>query len=190
VPSDLQRELDARPKAKAFFAELNRQNRYAILYRLQDAKKPETHARRLAKFVAMLEADETIHPWPTVRTTWPLPSCASRFTRPPASVRVAMLLVRRTSTDVLPRQFPPSRKGTHVADVRASPVAASSCARARAQGYSGAPRGQPLGPAVTTHAVAASPRSEARDPGSRRWSAPANPGPSVDARSHDVLCRR
>ena len=62
VPSDLQRELDARPKAKAFFAELNRQNRYAILYRLQDAKKPETRARRLAKFVAMLEAGETIHP--------------------------------------------------------------------------------------------------------------------------------
>src|SRR3989440_3639404 len=62
VPDDLQRELDARPKAKAFFAELNSQNRYAILYRLQDAKKPETRARRLAKFVAMLEAGETIYP--------------------------------------------------------------------------------------------------------------------------------
>jgi uncharacterized protein YdeI (YjbR/CyaY-like superfamily) len=61
VPNDLKRELDARPKAKAFFAELNSQNRYAILYRLQDAKKPETRARRLAKFVAMLEAGETIH---------------------------------------------------------------------------------------------------------------------------------
>jgi uncharacterized protein YdeI (YjbR/CyaY-like superfamily) len=62
VPADLQRELDARPPAKAFFAELNSQNRYAILYRLQDAKKPETRARRLAKFVAMLEAGETIYP--------------------------------------------------------------------------------------------------------------------------------
>ena len=61
VPEDLQRELDARPKARAFFAELSSQNRYAILYRLQDAKKPETRARRLAKFVAMLEAGETIH---------------------------------------------------------------------------------------------------------------------------------
>jgi uncharacterized protein YdeI (YjbR/CyaY-like superfamily) len=40
----------------------NSQNRYAILYRLQDAKKPETRARRLATFVAMLEAGETIHP--------------------------------------------------------------------------------------------------------------------------------
>jgi uncharacterized protein YdeI (YjbR/CyaY-like superfamily) len=62
VPDDLQRELDARPKAKAFFDELSSQNRYAILYRLQDAKRPETRARRLAKFVAMLEARETIYP--------------------------------------------------------------------------------------------------------------------------------
>jgi uncharacterized protein YdeI (YjbR/CyaY-like superfamily) len=62
VPEDLRRELDARPAAKAFFAELSGQNRYAIIYRLQDAKKPETRARRLAKFVAMLEAGETIYP--------------------------------------------------------------------------------------------------------------------------------
>ena len=62
VPDDLQRELDERPKAKAFFAQLSSQNRYAILYRLEDAKRPETRARRLAKFVAMLEAGETIHP--------------------------------------------------------------------------------------------------------------------------------
>jgi uncharacterized protein YdeI (YjbR/CyaY-like superfamily) len=62
VPDDLQRELDARPHAKAFFAELTSQNRYAILYRLQDAKRPETRARRLAKFVAMLEAGEKIYP--------------------------------------------------------------------------------------------------------------------------------
>jgi uncharacterized protein YdeI (YjbR/CyaY-like superfamily) len=62
VPEDLRRELDARPQAKAFFAGLNSQNRYAILYRLQDAKKPETRARRLAKFVAMLEAGETTYP--------------------------------------------------------------------------------------------------------------------------------
>lgn len=62
VPDDLQRELDARPAAKAFFAGLNSQNRYAILYRLDDAKKPETRARRLTKFVAMLEAGETIYP--------------------------------------------------------------------------------------------------------------------------------
>ena len=62
VPADLQRELDARPKAKAFYAGLSSQNRYAILYRLHEAKRPETRARRLAQFVAMLEAGETIHP--------------------------------------------------------------------------------------------------------------------------------
>jgi uncharacterized protein YdeI (YjbR/CyaY-like superfamily) len=62
VPADLQRELDARPRASAFFAGLSSQNRYAILYRLAEAKRPETRARRLAKFVAMLEAGEAIHP--------------------------------------------------------------------------------------------------------------------------------
>ncbi|HYZ27512.1 MAG TPA: YdeI/OmpD-associated family protein [Thermoleophilaceae bacterium] len=62
VPDDLQRELEARPAAKAFFEQLDSQNRFAILYRLRDAKKPETRARRLAKFVAMLEAGEKIYP--------------------------------------------------------------------------------------------------------------------------------
>ena len=62
VPEDLQRELDARPSARAFFAGLSSQNRYAILYRLQDARRPQTRARRLKQFVAMLEAGETIHP--------------------------------------------------------------------------------------------------------------------------------
>ena len=62
VPDDLQRELDALPEAMAFFDGLNSQNRYAILYRLQDAKRPETRERRLRKFVAMLEAGEKIYP--------------------------------------------------------------------------------------------------------------------------------
>lgn len=62
VPADLQRELDARPKARQNFEQLSSQNRYAILYRLQDAKRPETRARRLEKFIAMLEAGETLHP--------------------------------------------------------------------------------------------------------------------------------
>jgi len=61
VPPDLQRELDARPQAREFFEQLSSQNRYAILYRLHDAKLPATRARRLAKFVSMLEARETIH---------------------------------------------------------------------------------------------------------------------------------
>ena len=62
VPDDLQAELDARPKAKAAFATLKSQNRYAILYRLRDAKRPETRARRLQQFVEMLERGETPYP--------------------------------------------------------------------------------------------------------------------------------
>src|SRR3954454_5192308 len=61
-PEDLERELATRPEAKAFFESLSSQNRYAILYRLQDAKRPETRARRLAKFVEMLEKGESIYP--------------------------------------------------------------------------------------------------------------------------------
>ena len=62
VPDDLQAELDARPKAKATFATLKSQNRYAILYRLRDAKRPETRARRLQQFVEMLERGDTPYP--------------------------------------------------------------------------------------------------------------------------------
>jgi uncharacterized protein YdeI (YjbR/CyaY-like superfamily) len=62
VPEDLQLELDVRPAAKAFFDELSSQNRYAILYRLQEARRPQTRARRLKQYVAMLEAREAIHP--------------------------------------------------------------------------------------------------------------------------------
>jgi len=61
VPDDLQRELDANPAARAFFQGLDSANRYAIVYRLNDAKKPETRERRLQKFVAMLERGEKIH---------------------------------------------------------------------------------------------------------------------------------
>lgn len=61
VPADLQRELDANPAAGAFFATLDGANRYAILYRLDEAKKPETRERRLRKFVAMLERGEKVH---------------------------------------------------------------------------------------------------------------------------------
>jgi uncharacterized protein YdeI (YjbR/CyaY-like superfamily) len=45
----------------AFFEGLGSQNRYSILYQLEDAKRPETRARRLAKFVAMLEAGEKLY---------------------------------------------------------------------------------------------------------------------------------
>jgi uncharacterized protein YdeI (YjbR/CyaY-like superfamily) len=61
VPDDLQRELDANPAARESFAGLDSANRYAVIYRLNDAKKPETRERRLRKFVAMLERGEKIH---------------------------------------------------------------------------------------------------------------------------------
>ena len=60
-PADLQAALDASPRAAAFFATLRGANRYAIVYRVGAAKKPETRARRIAEFVAMLERGETIH---------------------------------------------------------------------------------------------------------------------------------
>jgi uncharacterized protein YdeI (YjbR/CyaY-like superfamily) len=61
-PPDLLEALAARPAARDFFATLNSTNRFAILYRIQDAKRPETRARRIAKFVDMLERGETIYP--------------------------------------------------------------------------------------------------------------------------------
>jgi len=61
VPSDLQRELDANPVAREFFDGLDSANRYAIVYRLDEAKKPETRERRLRKFLGMLERGEKVH---------------------------------------------------------------------------------------------------------------------------------
>jgi uncharacterized protein YdeI (YjbR/CyaY-like superfamily) len=62
VPDDLQQELDHNAAAAAFFATLDRLNRYAILYRIQDAKKPDTRARRIATFVAMLSEQKKVYP--------------------------------------------------------------------------------------------------------------------------------
>ena len=61
VPPDLQKELDRRPQAAAFFIKLSSTNRYAILFRLQTARKPETRLARLEKFVGMLERGETVY---------------------------------------------------------------------------------------------------------------------------------
>lgn len=67
VPDDLERELDRHPAARELFAALDSRNRYAIIYRIGDAKKPETRARRIAKFVAMLDEGETVYPRATSR---------------------------------------------------------------------------------------------------------------------------
>jgi uncharacterized protein YdeI (YjbR/CyaY-like superfamily) len=62
VPADLQRLLDEDPQAAEAFAALDASNRYAIIWRLGQAKRPETRARRLSKYVQMLRAGKRIHP--------------------------------------------------------------------------------------------------------------------------------
>ena len=62
VPDDLQAALDASPAAKAFFATLKGANRYAVLYRIHDAKAEKTRVARIEKFVSMLAVGQTIHP--------------------------------------------------------------------------------------------------------------------------------
>jgi uncharacterized protein YdeI (YjbR/CyaY-like superfamily) len=61
VPDDLAAALAADPVAAAFFKTLTGNNRYAILYRIHDAKKPETRAARIAKFVGMCARHETVY---------------------------------------------------------------------------------------------------------------------------------
>jgi uncharacterized protein YdeI (YjbR/CyaY-like superfamily) len=62
VPDDLAAALDAEPAAKRMFAVLSSTNRYAVLHRIQEAKRPETRARRIGRFVEMLARGETIYP--------------------------------------------------------------------------------------------------------------------------------
>ena len=62
VPEDLLRELERNQKAREFFSELDGRNRYAILYQIQDAKRPKTRARRIARYVAMLAEQRKPYP--------------------------------------------------------------------------------------------------------------------------------
>jgi uncharacterized protein YdeI (YjbR/CyaY-like superfamily) len=62
IPEDFAKALAGKPGAAAFFATLNAANRYAILWRLQTAKRPETRAKRIEQFVAMLGRGEKLHP--------------------------------------------------------------------------------------------------------------------------------
>ena len=62
VPEDLVSALSANPRAMAMFEMLSSANRYAILYRIGNAKKLETRSRRIDQFVEMLARGETIHP--------------------------------------------------------------------------------------------------------------------------------
>jgi uncharacterized protein YdeI (YjbR/CyaY-like superfamily) len=62
VPDDLAAALAAEPRARGMFDILTRQNRYAVLYRIADAKRAETRSRRIKQFVAMLARGETVYP--------------------------------------------------------------------------------------------------------------------------------
>jgi uncharacterized protein YdeI (YjbR/CyaY-like superfamily) len=62
LPEDFLREVSRNPKAKVFLGTLNRHNVYAIIYRLQTAKKPETRQKRISRFVEMLSKSEKLHP--------------------------------------------------------------------------------------------------------------------------------
>ena len=62
VPDDLASALAANDAARAFFETISSVNRYAILYRIGEAKRPETRARRIAKYVTMLAEGQTLHP--------------------------------------------------------------------------------------------------------------------------------
>ena len=60
MPDDFAAALDAAPAAREFFETLKGTRRYAFLYRIHDAKRPETRARRIAQFVELLERGETL----------------------------------------------------------------------------------------------------------------------------------
>jgi len=62
VPDDFQAALNANPRAKGFFETIDRANRYAVLWRIQNVKKAETRARKIREFIGMLERNERIHP--------------------------------------------------------------------------------------------------------------------------------
>jgi uncharacterized protein YdeI (YjbR/CyaY-like superfamily) len=61
VPEDFQAALDKNKRAKAFFGTLNSVNRYAVLFRIHNAKKPETRTKRIQQFVEMLEKGDKLY---------------------------------------------------------------------------------------------------------------------------------
>jgi uncharacterized protein YdeI (YjbR/CyaY-like superfamily) len=69
LPEDMAAALAASKAAKTFFETVDRANRYAVIYRVNDAKRPQTRARRIAEFVEMLARGETLHPLKASRRT-------------------------------------------------------------------------------------------------------------------------
>ena len=62
VPDDLHDALAASPRAQTMWDVLTRTNRYAVLYRVHEAKRPQTRARRIALYVEMLARGDTPYP--------------------------------------------------------------------------------------------------------------------------------
>ena len=62
VPEDLQKALNKNKKAKAFFAKLSSQNRFALIYRLHQVKREETKKKKIEEYIRMLEEGKTIYP--------------------------------------------------------------------------------------------------------------------------------
>ena len=89
VPADLAAAFARNARARAFFAALDGANRYAILYRVQTAKKPEARAERIAQFVEMCARQETIHPrrQPKTATRGPAPRPRNSQTADPTKKR-------------------------------------------------------------------------------------------------------
>jgi uncharacterized protein YdeI (YjbR/CyaY-like superfamily) len=71
IPPDLKAALEASPEANAFFATLTGANRYAVLYRVHDAKTAATRAARIERFVSMLAQGQTLHPPTKPRRDFP-----------------------------------------------------------------------------------------------------------------------
>ncbi|MCL5031604.1 MAG: YdeI/OmpD-associated family protein [Bacteroidetes bacterium] len=61
IPEDFQNKMDENPGTLEFFNSLNKVNKYAILYRIHDAKRPETRIQRIEKFIQMLKEKKKIH---------------------------------------------------------------------------------------------------------------------------------
>ncbi|APR86542.1 putative periplasmic membrane protein [Minicystis rosea] len=61
VPDDLAAALAENTRASAFFGKLDAANRYAVLFRVHTAKKPETRTKRITQLVEMLAREERIH---------------------------------------------------------------------------------------------------------------------------------
>ena len=62
IPPELELALAQNPKAREFFDSLNSQNRFAFVFRVQTAKKPETKIKRVSEFIRMLENREMFYP--------------------------------------------------------------------------------------------------------------------------------